>query len=83
MVFNTNQNKDVQYTHRRTKLNHSINFLVLAYHRVHDRPLSKAGETDVIQVIYKLQNFAWISQTYFIKVTYSSMGPLKTTTISN
>lgn len=26
----------------------------------HDRPLSKAGETDVIQVTYKLQQLGWI-----------------------
>ncbi|KAI3741007.1 hypothetical protein L1987_58671 [Smallanthus sonchifolius] len=28
----------------------------------HDRPLSKAGETDVIQVTYKLQQLGWIPQ---------------------
>ncbi|KAL8192324.1 hypothetical protein R6Q57_027509 [Mikania cordata] len=28
----------------------------------HDRPLSKAGETDAIQVTYKLQQLGWIPQ---------------------
>lgn len=39
-----------------------VSFLTTILCTDHDRPLSKAGETDAIKVTYKLQQLGWIPE---------------------